>query len=920
MFLMNLAYPEWITIDCKKFFYMDIVCLTKDRGDSTTKGSGISLLHQCSERYEILKNNSCFNFVYFDGGIISERGSPKNFGSLVKLKTVKQFQFIILAVDNFPNLLHVDKGRIITISHIRYQNIINFYSYRFKLEETRGYLIKRTDTEQIMNITSFGNLFICQNREIVSRTSLCDGIFDCGINDTRDEEDCICKSLDESKFKKCKYIHSLNGNTCHTSFLFSGYQNAKCPYLHLLQKSEKLSKINYTFQCQDKKHISISFKDDLVPDCRQTAGDEFHLLNIYQKGNIYSCQQLGQIPCRRGHSKCFHISDICIYKLDIYNQLFPCRTGEHIQNCEEFECNKKYKCPGYYCIPFSYICNGKWDCPYGSDEYSDMCRRNRQCPNMFHCKQSQICIHTEDMCDYHSDCPLGDDEEYCSVSKLVCPDYCLCHNIALQCNNISGNQAMFLWARPYIGLWISNANITSLDFLKWFSNATYLYIDNNKLHFICGVLTDHQRIKILDLHANNISVLLTLCFFNISFVTSINLSKNKIYIIYQNAFFKLPNLKVLNLAKNILNNLEKSVLNYPISLNVDQNPFLMLEISTFRDAKVQTIETEDYHICCIVSAAVMCRAMKPWYVSCSKLLPNLSMRVLVIIVSTTILFLNLVSILFQFRLQIPMSFKLIILSVNISDVLCCCYLYILLIADYAYDNYFVTKEVQWRSSISCLIVFTVALMFTVMSALCLLFISFFRTILVIFPLNVAIRNKYFIARTLGILFTMGSIISILIGLIYKKIYYSFPTSLCLPFIDPTHSVKLLQAVTVFVTTFQIISSLFICANYVILLTKLKSSQRQQEKSSKKSLKSVISQLVVVTVSNLLCWLPSDIIYLSSLFISEYSIDLVIWTTIVVSPINSIINPIVFIVTSARISFKKSLHSYITSDLLCSQKD
>ena len=27
-----------------------------------------------------------------------------------------------------------------------------------------------------------------------------------------------------------------------------------------------------------------------------------------------------------------------------------------------------FKCPGYHCIPWSYVCDGKWDCPHGYDE------------------------------------------------------------------------------------------------------------------------------------------------------------------------------------------------------------------------------------------------------------------------------------------------------------------------------------------------------------------------------------------------------------------------------------------------------------------------------------------------------------------------------------------------------------------------
>ena len=34
-----------------------------------------------------------------------------------------------------------------------------------------------------------------------------------------------------------------------------------------------------------------------------------------------------------------------------------------------FECPDTYfKCPGNYCIPFHYVCDGEWQCPDGQDE------------------------------------------------------------------------------------------------------------------------------------------------------------------------------------------------------------------------------------------------------------------------------------------------------------------------------------------------------------------------------------------------------------------------------------------------------------------------------------------------------------------------------------------------------------------------
>ena len=86
-----------------------------------------------------------------------------------------------------------------------------------------------------------------------------------------------------------------------------------------------------------------------------------------------------QLPCSYDQSlimHSFHIFDICTFTRDAMNNLIPCPFGEHLKNCKNFECNMKYKCPKYYCIPWSYVCDGKWDCPTGSDE--NYCSQNKK--------------------------------------------------------------------------------------------------------------------------------------------------------------------------------------------------------------------------------------------------------------------------------------------------------------------------------------------------------------------------------------------------------------------------------------------------------------------------------------------------------------------------------------------------------------
>ncbi len=69
-----------------------------------------------------------------------------------------------------------------------------------------------------------------------------------------------------------------------------------------------------------------------------------------------------------------------------------------------------YKCPAYYCVPLRYVCDGYWDCPYGTDELK--CSKEPE-PGFYHCAESSVFLAVSSVCDNEFDCPKKDDEANC---------------------------------------------------------------------------------------------------------------------------------------------------------------------------------------------------------------------------------------------------------------------------------------------------------------------------------------------------------------------------------------------------------------------------------------------------------------------------------------------------------------------------
>ena len=111
--------------------------------------------------------------------------------------------------------------------------------------------------------------------------------------------------------------------------------------IYPMEIAQKISDETNKFLCKSGIEIDILLVNDLVSDCGPENDDEF-LLESQAEGFKFICSVEGQLPCFNGHNKCYNISEICTYKLNHFQQLIPCRTGQHLVNCANFECNMSW--------------------------------------------------------------------------------------------------------------------------------------------------------------------------------------------------------------------------------------------------------------------------------------------------------------------------------------------------------------------------------------------------------------------------------------------------------------------------------------------------------------------------------------------------------------------------------------------------
>ena len=171
-----------------------------------------------------------------------------------------------------------------------------------------------------------GNIFTCDDKSYVSLKYLCDGKNDCPGVSAADERNCSFVASKVSQTFICSLIHEVNG-TKDCDFFINELQKESTQE-NISQKMSALnSDLNFTVRCENSK-----------------------------------------LKCSYDAAECYEIAEICLYRLNKYNKLTPCRFGGNLENCKDFECNRMFKCPDYYCIPWGYVCDGKWDCPKGFDK------------------------------------------------------------------------------------------------------------------------------------------------------------------------------------------------------------------------------------------------------------------------------------------------------------------------------------------------------------------------------------------------------------------------------------------------------------------------------------------------------------------------------------------------------------------------
>lgn len=900
MLLYNLAETEWVQTHClHEIFTPFIICQNLKFNINTTAAAIVldkpHLERSCSAD-QILNRNLCFTFQWFTK---HHKTVPNQYllSSLRKEQSVLVTKNIISSVldtisANFPPFLFVssmERTKVFKVASKRHLSIHHYKNTTISITNAQGFFLKKT---MMFKIIAGENTAECDSKGFASLQAVFHGESKCSIttdrrHDIKQEGNC---SLLMYKTQTGSCVLYLNWNSFSLSLQHSVDEQNK-PYL----------------TCKHGQKLHLELVDDLVADCGPAGEDEKLLVSLLISfKQLKVCQHPYELPCWEGHTRCFNTTDICKFSLNRFGFLVPCRNGAHLEHCTHYACHAKYKCTNSYCIPFSYLCDGKWDCPEGDDEPTS-CRSNQICSYQFKCKRTaNRCLHLGDVCDSVMDCPHADDEDMCELSHITCPTGCGCLAFAIICPGVSN---VFASATSYPHVYFSFQNITDMQFIvlqQTAAKALFLSLYQCNLSFTDNDIYPHDLLLI----NVSLSSLKTLFKSHLSPLLSLkilSITDNEITSIESFAFTSNLNLTLLVLSQNPLTHLPDKIFSDKTcvkAIYVVNVPLIVVSLDVFSITNLKVLNTNSYHLCCTVLPSTKCTETLPWYFSCQPLLLNSPLKINFITISVVIVVFNVFAVCLNVGTRKHGKiFSMIASAVSMNNFLFSVYLGFVWGADINFKENFSSKEEMWRSGFPCYFAHFTFLAHLLHSQLNTILLSLSRLRVVASPMKSKFKKFSYVRN----LICLATLVSIMLAFFVTIIVYFaveiLSSNFCMPLVDPSD-----ESVTIKIITSVVATSLIAAPIVVIILhfqlalefqKTAKNLPQQKPPQTPRLTVFLIVQLVLLTFVHILSCFTTSAICVTLMILSRYPVQLVPWTIVAVMPIKSLVDPCVFLFIDFR---------------------
>ncbi|XP_055861285.1 G-protein coupled receptor GRL101-like [Biomphalaria glabrata] len=772
--------------------------------------------------------------------------------------------------------------------------------------------------------------FRCKSGKCIGKEHKCDLYKDCEDGD--DEQDCF----------KCQHALCSDGRCLPKHWLGDGEVDCDTctdDDIELEMKAsgdEDITKC--VFLCNKTKCVYEAMLHDGVLDCRGPEGPLDETLGA-----------LASTVCYQKEYPSLNYSNWapkCVYIKDDFEELIGCRNMKHLEDCQNFECPEGYvKCPEAYCIPLHYVNNNKYDCPNGEDESTSIAL---ECPGYFMCDNNQrqkMCLHPDFVCDGKEHCPEGEDEINCNVqclTGLLCVSGAVVVidpsaevdlnliDVRTRYIDISGTNAPNVFSvqpahsfNNLIEARFARCNIVSLNFSSLFSVLYKLDLSGNYIESIenQSVLTHMPVLRYLNLSRNTLLSVIQANAFNNNKIEELDLSYTNIRdVTFTRPLCELKKFFLVNTPialRSLTSSLyEKSLHELDLRGVKDDNVWPDM----FKHIKIcYSLRVDNFKFCCrqlhnVDTSLKACTATPDPFSSCSDLMDSTILRIFLWTTGMFSILGNAVVIFYRFvydRKAFGMGYGHFVLNLGLSDFLMGVYLIIVASADMHYRGSYLWGEQGWRSSVTCKASGFLSTLSNETSIFFIFLITLDRFLVIRFPFGqVKIRSRVAIAICV-VTWSVGIALALIPGLHYFghwSVYTTTGVCVGLP-LNPLADTAWLYSQSIFIYV-NFLLFLLITAGQVVIyktMSKMRVEKECLTNVGKRRLQdiTVAKNLLLVVVTNFLCWFPIGLLGVMTLCGYQMDKDVYAWTAVLVLPINSAINPILYTVPSIVQNYQKS---------------
>ncbi len=597
------------------------------------------------------------------------------------------------------------------------------------------------------------------------------------------------------------------------------------------------------------------------------------------------------------------VAEKCLYKLDIDMNIITgtMSASEMFGHCENVLIPSSFSCLSYYSVPWSYVCNGQWDCPHGLDEghcsYSS-------CPGFFKCIGSTICLWSNSLCDGVRECPDGDDEYLCveefSVLPL-CPHNCSCLLYAIMCESVTNLQLEAEIFKPYLSVNLTAVSISD-KIVRHFPKIIFLVITSSTFQSsLCQVLSSFNHVNFLqsaEISRDEVSMLRSGCFKKLSKLSILNLTINSISLVHRSFFTGLGSLLSLDLSVNRLSYLTHEVfeqLSLLQHINIVGNVITWVDRTAFVGTTLTYIATETFQVCCLLNAqqSVQCTSSPPWPSTCHGQMLRPFYQTVSFIMSVFILasngFASIINLIALWKKRFTGAFKLQLAFLYILDILYGCSLMATPFADFYYGNTYRGFEVVWRNSGVCHMISGTQLFSACCIPLLLALIALSRYQVVRNPMHSKFKEDIFSKQIIMHILTAGFLFTLATELVY--IFESEqmqPSEFCILFGDPMES-NIILLISIFLLVEKILIMILIPCFYALLVAKI--IQQKQELNEEYSIDPKIRIRIALAITcGMTCWVSYSVVLSISMAYSKMPLTGFYMSVVIIFPMESMVNP------------------------------